>query len=535
LNKIQKTLVAIMIIAMMAFSTAAIVGATWINDSTLKWFDGNNDLYSQGTLNIFGSSTVGPIASEESGTGNFANYWNNLVTNNPSLGTAATVDLSSINIKQDGSGTAIPALSYATGQADVGEMSRPPSTGEWGTLDSLQLWAVGVDSVAIVLSPDMTWFPTDLTTNQAVSLFVDNDPTNTTNQGINGNTGSTPMFTTWNQFLNYWGLPQNAEYGNATIQRAVRDPTSGTYDCFSNYFATPNGYSIEYKTGNPSIAVGAQEMAPYTYCQQNGDVYTTVSAGAFGTTGDYVGFISVGYLETYGNMIGLNIAFNNGHLATPTSYIHYYGVSGTYGAPGGTWSGFVTPNDANIKWAYSGVQGTFNGVPATGQYEAWRWLWEVTPGPISFSSTGDNETLAAGVWIAYMMATGTTNAGTLTTPATLAPGGVGTGNSNFIADQNYIPLCRADMAGAQPLDSNLNIFNSTSEAPYLQPTQTQTIPDGQVNGHDFFYFVNAYINYYGQHVYNPYADINANGVIDGHDFFGFVNAYISYFTTYNPS
>ena len=42
-------------------------------------------------------------------------------------------------------------------------MSRPPSTGEYATaaMTNLQLYAVGVDSVAIVVSPDMTWFPTE--------------------------------------------------------------------------------------------------------------------------------------------------------------------------------------------------------------------------------------------------------------------------------------------------------------------------------------------------------------------------------------
>ena len=54
-------------------------------------------------------------------------------------------------------------------------------------------------------------------------------------------------------------------------------------------------------------------MAPYTYCQENINIYNTVSAGN-PTTGDYIGFISLGYLQTYGdngaNMIGLNIAYN---------------------------------------------------------------------------------------------------------------------------------------------------------------------------------------------------------------------------------
>ena len=59
-----------------------------------------------------------------------------------------TVDLSTL-----GSGTAIPALAGTSGLvADVGEMARPPSDSEWETspLSNLQIWPVGIDSVAIV-------------------------------------------------------------------------------------------------------------------------------------------------------------------------------------------------------------------------------------------------------------------------------------------------------------------------------------------------------------------------------------------------
>ncbi len=68
---------------------------------------------------------------------------------------------------------------------------------------------------------------------------------------------------------------------------------------------------------------GSAEMAPYTYCQENINIYNTVKAGN-PTTGDYIGFISLGYLQTYGdngaNMIGLNIAYNT--AAAPSREHH---------------------------------------------------------------------------------------------------------------------------------------------------------------------------------------------------------------------
>jgi hypothetical protein len=524
LNRIQKTIVSMLFIAIMTFSTGlALVHADY---SQLPW--ANNHLVTSGTLTVYGSSTVGPIAAEEINQGGFVNYFNNLVSSGTITSTALSTGSSGVVLHQDGSGTAIPALAQATGSGDVGEMSRPPTTGEYTTagMNNLQLYAVGVDSDAIVLSPDMTWFPTNLNTNQVASLFIDTTSTVTTNQGVNGATGTTPLYVHWNDFLTANGFAAVHPQGDATIQRAVRDPTSGTYDCFNNFFGAPNGYSLVHKTSG--VADGSQEMAPYTPCQQNSDVYTIVHNG--NGASDYIGFISLGYYQTYGahgNLIGLNIAFNmastpSGKVGSPL--ITYFGTSGTQGFPTGTvnpptWGSNVTPTQANVIEAYSGIAGS----QATGAYEAWRWLWEVTPGFIPASGP----TLAAGVWIAYMMADGTTNAGMVSTTP-------GTGSSNFAQDQNYIALERDDMAGGQVLDSTLTAYNQpTTGTPVYQ--QTSTFPTGVVNFNDITYFVGAYINYNVHNVYNPYADMDANGVVNFNDILGFVGYYIAYYTTWNPA
>jgi hypothetical protein len=572
-----------LVLAILAFSTGAALSSVnaltfntgtppsppWTSYNQLPW--SYNQLVTSGVLTIQGSSTVQPIATEEATQGNFVNYWNALVNSNSALGgTSALLSTTASpnpSITGLGSGTAIPALDGSVATADVGEMSRPPSDAEWqtGALNNMQVYAIGVDSVAIVLSPDMSWFlpylatqtyqgqtVKGLTTAQVAELFAEPSTTSgfsSTNQGIaTGAAGSPALYSTWLQFFQAqgWTTPTSGTLFtemSQTIQRVARDPTSGTYDCFNNYFAVPNGYQFEFKAvpagepaGSATTVQGSQEMAAFTYEEENSGVQTQISTG-----GDsQIGFISTGYLLTAGtSMIGIPIAFN---MASPPSgsttspLIKYYGSSGTYSFVGDsanlpTWGTYVVPNDANVIYAYSGSQGTYNGVAATGKYEAWRWLWEVTPGPIPASGP----TLAAGVWIAYMMADGTTNTGdvsAVTIPASGAPTGIGSGTSNFVADQNYIPLSRDDFTGGVVEDSNLNTYGS---AQGLTSTQTQSFPNGAVGPSDFFYFVDAYINYYANGVYNPYADIYASGVINGHSFIGFVAAYIAYFTTYYPT
>src|SRR5208283_3409466 len=174
----------------------------WTTYSALPW--NANELVTPNALTIQGSSTVAPVATEEINEGNFANYWNALVTSNPALvGSSSTLPQclltasTPVSLTGLGSGTAIPALDGSTATADVGEMSRPPSTGEYGAgaMTNLQLYAIGVDSVAIILSPDMTWFLpylatlriSGLTTDQVAELFAMGDTSatvTTTSQGL---------------------------------------------------------------------------------------------------------------------------------------------------------------------------------------------------------------------------------------------------------------------------------------------------------------------------------------------------------------
>jgi len=494
----MKIVVSILLLSLMAGSTAIAV-----TQAALAW---PGALVTPNVLTVKGSSTVGPIAQEEldAARGNFPGYWNNLVAANSAWGTPAALNINSVSLATDGSGTAVPAL--ALPNADVGEMSRPPSTGEYSNaaMTNMQLWAVGIDSVAIVVSPDMTGFPTSLTTLQVASLFANTSPLSNLPVG----NGGTPIFATWGAFMTYWNIPNTltAQQLAEPIKIAVRDPTSGTADCFNNYFMKPNGVNVLH-TSN-SVTDNYQNLASYTLCTENIDVFNAVSQGSTSTGSDYVGFISLGYLESYGNMIGVNIQFN---IAAPPSgqtvpsLLKYYGNTGTWGKDNPsifTWGTAAAPTQPNVLWAVSGIKGT----AATSQYGAWRWLWEVTPATIP--STGP--TLAAGVWIAYMK-----NATYQGHP------------TNFVKDNNYIELNRADMAGGAMIDSNLLSYTPIGG-------QTTQIPDGKDNFRDLSYFVSAYIAYGNANTYNPYADMDANGKINFNDLKAFVSTYINYFVNYNP-
>ena len=87
----------------------------------------------------------------------------------------------------------------------------------------------------------------------------------------------------------------------------MRDPTSGTADCFNNYFGNPNNANgFLHKTSG--VVDGYQYVGPFTYCQENINIQQTVRK-APSPAATSLGFISLGYLEAY-HMNGENIAYN---------------------------------------------------------------------------------------------------------------------------------------------------------------------------------------------------------------------------------
>jgi ABC-type phosphate transport system substrate-binding protein len=406
MKTIQKTLIAAVIVAVMAFSAAP-------NQA--------HALLTPGTLSISGSSTVYPVAVDASAT--FPSWYHTI--------TGKTITL---NIQAGGSGVAIPNM--VANAYDMGEMSRPPTDAEWESMPNLQQWAIGIDSVAIVVNPYLSQWIQNLTVTQAADLF----------ETFQNSSGRYPYYTYWSDF--------NPSAPDVLIQRAVRDPTSGTFDCFYNYFLKPAGFPQ-----TETNASAEAQLASYTYCQNNIDVLNTINS----TGGQYyIGFISLGYLH-YGGLSAINI---------------WNPATGTY----------VVPSIATVE---------------DGTYKPWRWLWEVTSGPITANMSDPN--FVEGLWISY-----------LRLPNGYAPG------VSFLAHEDYIPINPADMAGGQVINSTLQ------PETHLTATQTQTIPAlGQVNEADILYFRQAYLQYYANNIYNPYADFNADGVINYTDIVAFCQAYIA--------
>lgn len=200
-------------------------------------------------------------------------------------------------------------------------------------------------------------------------------------------------------------------------------------------------------------------------------------------------------------MLTLNISYN---IAQPYATIYNQSSTTTYVRPA-VWGPYVMPTKTTISNGFIGLP----VFPANVTYYAWTFLWEITPSTIP--SCGP--LLKTGLWINYMRSTNTTQGG----------------KSSFVNDNGFIELNRADIAGSQPTDSAL-LPHGPNQG--LTATQTQSVPDGVLDANDFFYFMDAYINYYVNHTYNPLADFDSNGKIDGGDFLDFMGIYVNYFESF---
>jgi ABC-type phosphate transport system substrate-binding protein len=146
---------------------------------------------------------------------------------------------------------------------------------------------------------------------------------------------------------------------------------------------------------------------------------------------------------------------------------------------------YTVPTIAHVKdGTYVASGGTF-----TSPKVIYRWLWYFMDG----IPTAGTANAVKSVWVSYVKS-----------------------NNNFVSDNGYILMNRADMAGATANNPSTTVG-------------TQTVPDGKVNYNDVTYFVSAYILYNGaQNKLNPYADFNADSQVSYSDVTAFVSAYIAY-------
>ena len=123
------------------------------------------------------------------------------------------------------------------------------------------------------------------------------------------------------------------------------------------------------------------------------------------------------------------------------------------------------------------------------------------------------------------MADGTTNAGPVQ-----APSGPRLRNKQ-LCPRPKLHLTRTRRHGRRS-STRLKPDRSTNWISY--GNSDSIIPNRVVNFNDITYFVAAYINYNVNHIYNPYADQNADGAINFNDISLFVGNYIAYYTSWNP-
>ena len=183
-----------------------------------------------GSLTVAGSSTVLPLSQECAN--NFMMLHQNV----------------QISVSGGGSGHGVKAA--GSGEVDIGEASRNIKDTEFLSYPNLVAFAVGKDSVAIVINPDNPLAGTlDLTLEQASQIF-------------------SGEITNWN------------ELGGADheIEVYTREAGSGTREVFQNYVLEPYDKTM----------VGAATVKP-----SNGEMRASVSNNEYS-----IAYISLGYVDS---------------------------------------------------------------------------------------------------------------------------------------------------------------------------------------------------------------------------------------------
>jgi len=261
----------------------------------------HSTLITPGILKCEGSSTVLPVS--QAAEVNFESWI--LSTHGMTIDT---------QIAGGGSGHGYSAI--IAGTIDVGGHSRPPKSTEWSGLANMRIWAIGIDSIAIIVHADNTWI-NNVTSQQVSDLFC---------KYPNG----TPYYTYWDDFAP--GAPHQE------IKRAVRDLTSGTHECFFENFLKPQGRT------DANLASNCEQKT------NNIDIYTllTSPAGQY-----YIAYIGLGFMHL-GGINGLWL-YNSGtgdYIAPTKEHV----IDGTY-----------TPR----RWLWYST----NGVPVTTSDDKVKSLW----------------------------------------------------------------------------------------------------------------------------------------------------------------
>jgi phosphate transport system substrate-binding protein len=201
-------------------------------------------LISPGILKTEGSSTVMPVSLAAE-----TDFENWMLANR-----STTVD---VQIAGGGSGAGFSRLT--SGQIDAGASSRLPKSTEWSGLPNMRIWAIGIDSLAIIVHNETGSYPgsaiKNVTAQQVSDIFC----------GV----------------YNYWDevIPGAA---HQLIKRAIRVLDSGTHDCFLTFFLTPFGRT------NANLAPNCEQF------ENNIDIYNLLSSEAGKW---YIAYIGLGFVH----------------------------------------------------------------------------------------------------------------------------------------------------------------------------------------------------------------------------------------------
>lgn len=224
-------------VALIYLSIATIMASMLLNAASAA-------LVSPGVLKTEGSSTVLPI-SQRAETA-FETYM---------AGKGITIDVQAAG---GGSGAGFSRL--VAGTIDVGASSRDAGTSDWNNNADLRMWAIGIDSIAIIVAANSPIAPyiRELTPQQVSDLFC------------------SASYNTWQDW--------NASAPAQPIVRVVRDLGSGTHECFRTFFLTPFGRN-DGSLRNPQILT------------DNIDVYNFITS----PSGQYaIAYIGLGFMHLGG-------------------------------------------------------------------------------------------------------------------------------------------------------------------------------------------------------------------------------------------
>ena len=385
-------------------------------------------------LQLNGSSTVYPITADA--IPGFAAFYH--------AETGGTTGTPTVPFPAPGSGTGWADIGGTGGPQtiDIAESSKFPSLVNIGYLPNCTIYPIGIDSVAIIVHNAGGNTPgnsvTQLTQTQVMEIF-------------------TGQITDWHAI--------NSSIPNGTtIHVAVRVSTSGTADCFKNFFLAP------YKLSTSNITASA------TVEQENQDIMSLMEQD---NATWYIAYVGLGFTDT-----------------TPKPQVQPVSISFDK-MLGGT-PPYVYPSKANVL---------------NGSYLPYRYLWYAVPDVTNaYEDTGDP---VINCWISYVRQNVTMTTGPTTNNWVTENGYIQLWWGDFTNSTNEPVALVGGAGGATPTDG------------FCNQAHQNNFPDQKVNYADIVFFVDQYIeaNKPGGHV-NPLCDWNGDGKINSVDITAFVDSYI---------